>query len=311
MLDNFASKFVFGLVENTGGRTTHYILSLCRRTVRSQIERADLLEAVGLALEVSDMDDHEDIPVAVEWNSDLGAYAYFSGKSGWVTVPEEEMRIYAIRMERFFEQVFGNLAVGQRRPPRLLIDDVLWEMGDIRPRQRQRPLPVWFAKRLNVPAVWAQVKEMAHRRPVKGLRLLMTTTRPERTAPLQLPGHLIVSLHDVLDFDRGMAIHPDVLAARVDQVPLPDIDAPIWLSPDGRRLIINGNVTVDFRSDIHIAIIRRLVEGYHSGSRYRAQVLLDEAQAGAMTLRKAFGDKLWAQLDPYLKSQNGLWGFVP
>ncbi len=311
MLDNFASKFIFGLVENTGGRTTHHILSLCRRAVRTQIERADLLEAVGLALEVSDMDDHEDIPVAVEWSEDLGAYAYFSGRSGWVTVPEEEMRIYAIRMERFFEQVFGNLAVGQRRPPRPLIDDVLWEMGDIRPGQRQRPLPVWFAKRLNVPAVWAQVKEMAQRRPVKGLRLLLTTTRPERTAPLQLPGHLIVSLHDVLDFDKGMAIHPDILAARVDQVPLPDIDAPIWLSPDGRRLIINGNVTVDFRSDIHIAIIRRLVEGYHSGSRFRAQVLLDEAQAGAMTLRKAFGDKLWALLEPYLKSQNGLWGFVP
>ena len=53
---------------------------------------------------------------------------------------------------------------------------------------------------------------MAQRRPVNGLRLLLTTTRPERTARLQLPGHLIVSLHDVLDFDRGMAIHPDVLA---------------------------------------------------------------------------------------------------
>lgn len=311
MLDNNASKFVFGLVENTGGRTTHHILNLCRRTVRAQIERANLLEAVGLALEVSDMDDHEDIPVAVEWNPDLGAYAYFSGRSGWVTVPEEEMRIYAVRMQRLFELLFGSLEFGQRRPLRPLIDDVLWEMGDIRPGQRQRPLPVWFAKRLNVPAVWEQVEEMARRRPVNGLRLLLTTTRPERAARLQLPGHLIVSLHDVLDFDKGMAIHPDILAARVDQVPLPDIDAPIWLSPDGRRLIINGNVTVDFRSDIHIAIISRLVEGYHSGSRYRAQVLLDEAQAGAMTLRKAFGDKLWAQLEPYLKSQNGLWGFVP
>jgi hypothetical protein len=311
MLDNLASKFVFGLVENTGGRTTHHILSICRRAVRVQIERADLLETVGLALEVSDMDDHEDIPVAVEWNPDLGAYAYFSGKSGWVIVPEEEMRVYAIRMEQFFAQVFGDLAVGQSRPPRSLIDDVLWEMGDIRPGQRQRALPVWFAKRLNVPAVWSQVVEMSRRRPVRGLRLVLTTTRPERTARLQLPGHLIVSIHDVLDFDSGMAIHPDILAARVDQVPLPDVDAPIWLSPDGRRLIINGNVTVDFRSDIHIAIICRLVEGYHCGSRYRAQVLLDEAQAGAMTLRKAFGDKLWAQLEPYLKSQNGLWGFVP
>ncbi len=289
MLDDFASRFVFGLVENTGGRTTHHILSLCRRAVRAQIERADLLEAVGLALEVSDMDDHEDIPVAVEWNPDLGAYAYFSGGSGWVTVPEEEMRIYAIRMERFFEQVFANVAVGQRRLPRPLIEDVLWEVGNIRPGQRQRPLPTWFAKRLNVPVVWARVAEMARRRPVSGLRLLLTTTRPERTARLQLPGHLIISLHDVLDFDKGMAIHPDILAARVDQVPLPDVGAPIWLSPDGRKLIVNGDVTVDFRSDIHIAIIRRLVEGYHAGKRFSARELLDHAQSSAKALHQAFG----------------------
>lgn len=311
MLDNFASKFVFGLVENTGGRTTHHILSLCRRTVRAQIERAHLLEAVGLALEVSDMDDHEDIPVAVEWNPELGAYAYFSGRSGWVTVPEEEMRIYAVRMPQFFGILFGSLEFGQRRPPRPLIDDVLWEMGDIRPGQRQRPLPVWFAKRLNVPAVWEQVEEMARRRPVNGLRLLLTTTRPERTARLQLPGHLIISLHDVLDFDKGMAIHPDILAARVDQVPLPDVDAPIWLSPDGRRLIINGNVTVDFRSGIHIAIIGRLVEGYHAGKRFSARELLDHAHSNAKALHQAFGPNRWTELSPYLVSENGLWGFLP
>ena len=94
-------------------------------------------------------------------------------------------------------------------------------------------------------------------------------------------------------------------------MPLPDINAPIWLSPDGRKLIINGKVTVNFRSEKHITIIRRLVEGYHAGERYRAQVLLDEAQAGAMTLRKAFGDRIWAFLSPYLKSENGLWGFQP
>jgi hypothetical protein len=118
-------------------------------------------------------------------------------------------------------------------------------------------------------------------------------------------------VHDVLNLEGGLAIQPDVLAARVDQVPPPDIGAPIWLSPDSRKLIINGNVTVNFRSEKHITIIRCLVEGHHAGERYRAQVLLDEAQAGAMTLRKAFGDKLWAQLSPYLKSENGLWGFVP
>lgn len=311
MLEPIAAETVLGLVEHTGGRTTHRILTLWRRNIRRQIENAGILEAVGLTYETTDMDDYEDIPVAVEWNPDLEAYAYFSGKSGWVIVPEEEMRIYAIKMAQFFELLFGAIDRGQPKVPRAMIDDTLWDVGDIRLNGRARRLPTWFAKRLDFPAVRAEVAEFARRRPADGLRLLLTSTRQERLKKFRLPGHLIVSVHDVLDLAGGLAIEPDVLAARVDQVPLPDINAPIWLSPDGRKLIINGKVTVNFRSEKHITIVRRLVEGYHSGERYRAQILLDEAQASAMTLRKAFGDRIWAQLSPYLKSENGLWGFQP
>jgi len=311
MLEPKAAKILLSLVENNRGRTTHRILTLWRPNIRAQIENAELLEAVGLTYETTDMDDFEDISVAVEWNPDLEAYTYFSGKSGWVIVPEEEMRIYALRMARFFELMLGAIDSGPAKIPRNLIDDMLWDIGDIRLKGRARRLPTWFAKRLNVSSVQEQVENIAKRRPTDGLRLLLTSTRQERLQKFRLPGHLIVSVHDVLGLAGGLAIEPDILAARVDQVPLPDLDAPIWLSPDGRKLVINGNVTVNFRSEKHIAIIGRLVAGYHAGERYRAQVLLDEAQAGAMTLRKAFGDRIWALLSPYLKSENGLWGFQP
>ena len=311
MLEPKAAKILLSLVENNRGRTTHRILTLWRPNIRAQIENTELLEAVGLTYESTDMDDFEDIPVAVEWNPDLAAYTYFSGKSGWVIVSEEEMRIYAVRMARFFGLLLGDIDTGRPKAPGGLIENTLWDIGDIRLKGRARRLPTWFAKRLNVPSVQEQVEDIAKRRPTDGLRLLLTSTRQERIQKFRIPGHLIVSVHDVLGLAGGLAIEPDILAARVDQVPLPDIKAPIWLSPDGRKLIINGNVTVNFRSEKHITIIRHLVAGYHAGERYRAQVLLDEAQAGAMTLRKAFGDRIWALLSPYLKSENGLWGFQP
>jgi len=311
MLEPKAAKILLSLVENNRGRTTHRILTLWRPNIRAQIENTELLEAVGLTYETTDMDDFEDIPVAVEWNPDLAAYTYFSGKSGWVIVPEEEMRIYAVRMARFFGFLLGDIDTGRPKAPHSLIEDTLWDIGDIRLKGRARRLPTWFAKRLNVSSVQEQVEDIARRRPTDGLRLLLTSTRQERLQKFRLPGHLIVSVHDVLDFGGGLAIEPDILAARVDQVPLPDLDAPIWLSPDGRKLIINGNVTVNFRSEIHVDIITMLVEGYHNGKRFSARELLDRAQSSAKALHQAFGPKRWIQLTSYLRSENGLWGFQP
>jgi hypothetical protein len=87
------------------------------------------------------------------------------------------------------------------------------------------------------------------------------------------------------------------------------ITEPIYLSPDGRRLVINGDTTIDFKSKVHIAIIRQLVAGYYAGKRFRATELLEDAGSRVITLRRAFGAKKWALLESYLKSENGLWAF--
>jgi hypothetical protein len=84
---------------------------------------------------------------------------------------------------------------------------------------------------------------------------------------------------------------------------------PLYLSPDGRRLTINGTDILDFKSDIHVKLIRSLVDGHTTGKRWRAQELLDEAGSSVTTLARAFGGKRWKQLEPYLTSKNGLWGF--
>jgi hypothetical protein len=47
-----------------------------------------------------------------------------------------------------------------------------------------------------------------------------------------------------------------------------------------------------------------------SGKPGAVQELLDHAHSSAKTLRQAFGAQRWADLEPYLKSENGLWGFA-
>ena len=169
-------------------------------------------------------------------------------------------------------------------------------------------MPIWFARRLSSRAVWANVAEAAQRRPTTRLRILLTSTPIVRLHESALPGHVIVSVSDAIDFE-DMAVRADVLAALLDGTSAVSVDVPLYLSPTGQQLIVHGNIAIGFKSEIHVAILRRLVEGYQDGKRHTARELLDHAQSSAKTLRQAFGSKRWAELEPYLKSRNGLWGF--
>jgi len=146
-------------------------------------------------------------------------------------------------------------------------------------------------------------------RPAPRLRVILSSTPSHRFPDETIAGHLLVAVRDVIDFASGLAINPDILAARLDGSLAPDIGEALYLSPDGKQLVINGTVTIRFRSDHHIAIIRKLVTGFREGKRSTARELLDNAQSSSDTLRQAFGTKKWARINPYLKSRNGLWGF--
>ena len=124
-----------------------------------------------------------------------------------------------------------------------------------------------------------------------------------------IAGHLLVGIRDVIDFASGLSVHPNILAARLDGSHQPDVKEALYLSPDDRRLVINGIITVNFKSESQIKIIRKLVAGFKDGKRYSARELLDHAQSSSNTLRQAFGAKKWAQLKTHLKSSDGCWGF--
>ena len=253
--------------------------------------------------------DHDDAPVTLSWSAEDGGLGYFSPTAGWVNVPEDRIARFRVDFSVLLARLMVQADVSSRSGPTPLIPDLLWEIGDVRLGHRTQRVPIWFARRLHERSVWQQIKVMAKVRPTSGLRVVLTSTSSHRFPDDVIAGHLQVGIRDVIDFASGLAVHPDILAARLDGSHQPDVQEALYLSPDGKQLLINGDVTIRFRSAPHIVIIRKLVTGFQEGKRFTARELLDLTQLSANTLRQAFGAKKWAQLEPYIKSHDGLWGF--
>jgi hypothetical protein len=188
------------------------------------------------------------------------------------------------------------------------LGDRVWEIGEVRIARRSRRISIWFARRLADPTVWRGLRELARRRPHTSQRVILTSTSADQLSEHTIEGHTLVSLRDVLVPGRW-AVDAQIFAARLGEVAVVDRGRPFALSADGRLLFISDTVQLEFRSERHIAVIRRLVEAYQQRRRCRAAELLRLAQSEAGSLRRLFGKEKWAALSPYLKSQNGNWGF--
>ena len=268
-----------------------------------------LLKPHGHEAAFTSQADHDDAPVTLLWSAEDGGLGYFSPTAGWVSVPDDQIARFQVDLKTVIGELMGQVDWPSRSGPVPLVGDLLWEIGDVRLGRRTQRVPMWFARRLHEPPVWRQIRDLAKARPAPRLRVVLTSTPSHRFPDETISGHLLVGISDVIDFASGLAIHPDILAARLDGSLAPDIGEALSLSPDGKQLVINGALTIRFRSDYHIAIIRKLVTGFREGKRFTARELLDHAQSSSDTLRQAFGTKKWAQINPYLTTRDGLWGF--
>lgn len=309
-IDRRAVDLLLSIVESADAKVTGTVLSDYHATSAGKLLAANVLRPDGHNAAAASLADFEDEPVSLIWSSERNGYGYFSPSAGWVDVPKERMGVYGVDFPVLFARLLVGLDIASRGGTRALVPRALWELGDARIGRRPQRVPIWFARRLSDRRIWADVADAARRRPTPHVRILLTSTSSGRLHEPGLPGHLVVSIGDAIDFDDGMAVSPEILSALLDGIPAVSPHAPLSLSPSGQRLTIHGNVTIDLKSDIHIAIIRKLVEGYKDGRRFSARELLDHAHSSAKTLRQAFGAQRWADLEPYLKSENGLWGFA-
>jgi hypothetical protein len=248
--------------------------------------------------------DHDDAPVTLIRSEKAGGLAFFSPSSGLTAVPAARLARHRVEITNTLAAIGADLALPSARTPRPLIEGLLWEIGDARLGKRPARVQTWFARRLWHAAVRAQVASALQARPYPRDVIILCTSRAARLRGVALPGTILVPIRDVMPADDSLTVSGEILDARMRGVAVAAAAGPLDLSPDGTRLCIRGGELIVFRSDDHVAAIRKLVDAFYARKRVPISELTDHG-----TLHRHFGGVKWKILKPYLTSVKGAWGF--
>ncbi len=245
-----------------------------------------------------------------QWDSTRQAYGRFDPTDGFVEADRGGRNLYRLDMLWWLIWISQSLDLVNSSRPTEVVRGMAWDIGDIW-ISRQRKVPIVFARRLFASEESKDLDKALRQRAGRGGGLILTST----DSPLEerIGSYAVTPMRRTLTNDADFfAIDRQLLMSPLlDPAPVTAGSGFLALSPDGRKLVIHGSVTLTFKANSHICIISKLVDGHRESKRFSARELLDYAPSSAKTLRQAFGNQRWAELEPYLKSENGLWGFDP
>jgi hypothetical protein len=304
-LDQAAGEFLLRLIENPEPVIAASTLADYAPDAGRSLIAAELLKPDGMVEALTDTSDHDDVPVTLQFDADRSRYGYV-GAAGWVDVPEERLRLYRADITALVRRLSFRLV--PRRPAlHELIEGVLYDIGDVQ-LTGASPTSIWFGRRCGVPEVLGAILQEAEARPAARMRLIVTSTARCELANPQTSECLFVDCRDACAPGSPLVLDRTLLRAQL-RTRNGEATEPIWLSPDGERLVILGAINVAFRSPAQIAVIRALVNGHKAGKRFAAQPLLASCGSGRRTFREFFGAEKWTALSPYLKCSDAGWGF--
>src|SRR5690606_10397074 len=157
-----------------------------------------------------------------------------------------------------------SLALTNSSRPMEIVPGSAWDNGDFGV-DRRRKVPVVFARRHHGEEDRDAPCDALKKRAGRGVPRMPTGSRHHHSGAHDRESVTPVSLSETLTNDaHDFAIDRNVV--RSPYLPLGTIEtiSPLWLSDDGRMLVING-VKVTFRSQIHIAIVRQIVTAHGIG----------------------------------------------
>ena len=287
-LDREATEVVFSVTENRDAEVTALALEYFFEASAPALKASGLIRLKGYDLATVSMVDHEHESINVIWSPEHEGYGYFSPAAGWVTVPNDRLAVFEVSFDQLFDRLLERLDLPRRSSRIELAPGLLWEVGDVRLPGRRKRVPLWVGRRLSDPAVWSRFADTVRARAAPGLRVVLSLTPADRLPAQVLNGHEIIAVRDVADHS-GLAIDPDLLAARVASGPHQDSD-PITMAADGASVTIHGK-RYGFTGTKQRAVIRHLHEAWQAGSPecLTAEVLEAAGYSGSVnTLAKAF-----------------------
>jgi len=252
------------------------------RSATDALIAAKLLVPSGHVPVVAAMDDYEDEPVEATWSAELKSFGYHDSTGRWIKVAHQDIAAcrvdYGLALARM--QVAFERAGPSRPTP--LVTDLVWEVGTIKLAGAKAPVPIWFARRLGDPGVWAKLEALIGRKPPQEIRIILTSTPGERIPATAQKRNHIINVADVAGDPAKLAISPQVLGARVFSGQV-QRRFPIDHSDDYGIVWLRGE-TLTFGSDKQRQLLGLLFSAYWSGSpECRTAVVLYEAGYGDST----------------------------
>ena len=272
--------------------------------VAPQLLNLGLLIPDGHETTTTSLADHDDVPVTASWSAEHQAFGYFSPDAGWVTIPADRLVTHRIAFEKLLHQMVAPLFASKRVTLTALLPDLLWEAGDVKLPGRSKRVPLWIGRRFSDAAVWGQFAGVIQARPAPGLRIVLSLTPGNRLPALILRGHSIIPFEDVVQHANGMAIDPDLLAARVASGSQQG-DELITMAADGASVTVRGK-RYAFPGSKQRALIRHLYEAWQGGAPDCLTAVVIEAVGyshSVNTLAKAFSGRTdWRE---FIEEKNG------
>ena len=302
-LDPAVAALLHRVIETPRGRVTGDALA-DHGGAGALHQSLGLIEPDGFETTTVSLADHHDSPVTVTRSPDQTGYGYFSSSSGWVTVPANRLGVFRVNFSNLFKHALQQLDLPARATPTPLLPDTLWEIGEVRLPGRTKRVPLWIARRLSDPRVWARFVETVRLRPAPGLRIVLSFTPVDRLPAEVLNGHAIISVHDVALNGEHLVVDPVILAARASSGSM-QIDALIVMAADGASLTVLGK-RYAFKGTKQREIIRHLFAAWESGSpQCLTAAVLEAAGSGTFvnTIAKAFAGRTdWRE---FIKEEQG------
>jgi len=260
------------------------------RRATDMLLEAKLLVANGHVPVVAAMDDYEDEPIEAIWSPEQKSFGYHNSTGRWIKVDNQEIAACKVDYGLALARMLVAFERAGPPSPAPLIADLVLDVGTIKLSGTKAPVPVWFARRLGDPAVWAQLDGLLVRRPPEEVRVILTSTPGDRIPINTQKRNVVVGVADVFGAPGKLAISPQALGSRVFPGQAQH-EFPIDHSEDCGFVWHRGE-TLIFGGDKQRQLLQLLFAAYWSKSPVlRVTTLLVEVGYGDQvnTLKKAFG----------------------
>jgi len=264
-IDRRSSNLLLTILELKDAVITAATVNLLGPEAFQPLCAAGLLRPTGYSTAVATTADHDDRPVELRWDGAGQCYGYFSSDAGWAPVSSDDIRCWRVDAVTLFRHVFDT-AVSARSE---IVSNLIWNLGGLRFGNRESRTESWFVRRLYDKHVKACFQDLARRRPASETAVVLTSSPASRLSDEYIAGYRIIALEDVLD-PQSLRLRDTVVALRLQGLSREEAKRPLYVSPDGRFVVLHGTRFEFPRGDkvrqVLIYMYAKYIEGVFSVS---------------------------------------------